>query len=148
MAISCNLKSANLDKQIAAYQVWAYMVGYGAPWDFKVELGVARVDTIQLGNNPVNFQGLANIHYGYVGKAAGIPDYLLHGGAGASAVYNEWMDKNTCSNFKNYWAYLGDEPKDYEAIDIGIYLHNAQKENVGVLTVELLNDAYRKYRGQ
>lgn len=96
---------------------FAHLVGTGRVWDFKAHwraLGWAHDPasacptppcerTVTMCDQCWNYDVPGNIHFGYIGRMAAIPPWLLHAGADW-AQHGSWFD----------------DPRDAEAIDIGI----------------------------
>jgi hypothetical protein len=92
------------------------LVRAGAPWDFKSNqtqwrFGIGKscptVDcdkTVQLCGDCYNYDVPGNIHYGFIGRAAGLRSWFLHNRADAAQAGGV------------------DDPKDAVALDIGIDL--------------------------
>lgn len=91
-------------------KIFAQQVGQNRPWDYKIKIK----DTFNVWSldapRGIRYQHdlWGNLHYGYIGKAAGIPEDLLLQGAGGPF----------------------DEKKDWVAIKIGINLWNLFGKNV------------------
>lgn len=87
-----------------------------------------------------------NIHYGFVAREAGYPGQIVHAGAGVAEIfdpahdpgqarqrgvpYTPYEGKVGCS--AGPWCFgpfgwslnLGDEPRDHQAVQFGIYLYD------------------------
>jgi len=103
-----------------AYIQWMDLVKKGARWDFKKRIFAELNDSIRLcGMNGCSswfyYDVIANIHFGYVGRAAGFTSFELHIGAGIAQA------KDSPGTGK--WYTFGDEPADYWAIEMGISLY-------------------------
>ncbi len=116
-----------------ALGLWALKVGPGLDWDHKPKL--AEKDDLKLrdlndynypvwgdSNREFNYDIWSNIHYGYVGKAAGFSDDILQFGA---SVHDRWANGQP------------DVP-DSEAIKLGIELWNETGGDPNNLTPEKL----------
>jgi hypothetical protein len=117
---------------------WKTLVRTDGVWDFKKDIRAARAFTdeatqdVQLGNQQLNFQAVANIHYGFVGRAAGIDRQVLYAGAG----FAQWREHGTCE------AYLCDQAFDHWAVRFGVVLfekYGADGLTDDILTAELDN---------
>jgi hypothetical protein len=117
---------------------WKTLVRTGGVWDFKQDIRAAGAFTdkdtgaVQLGNQQLNFQAVANIHYGFVGRAAGIGSQVLYAGAG----FAQWREHGTCE------AYLCDQAFDHWAVRFGVALfekYGADGLTDEILTAELDN---------
>ncbi|OEI75434.1 hypothetical protein BG616_15030 [Bacillus subtilis] len=97
---------------------FASKVKTGGPWDYKLKYGPKKkyiFDTKGGCYNPTG-EDLGNIHYGYVGRAAGFSDSFLRTAAGAYQIYSG------TSKVKWYKSYF-DDPKDQKMIDLGLRLY-------------------------
>jgi len=111
-----------------AYQLWIEQVQTGGPWDFKEQIIRDWGRGVWLaGSGWWSYEVAANIHYGFVGIAAGFTDIELLGGAGAAQVYDHFIkprmegkepDRDALGTLRTYF----DEPEDQAAIKIGIEL--------------------------
>ena len=132
----------------SALTVFYFMVKDGGPWDFKDEIGTRLGPgiTICTSNsncfNDIEYSVPGNIHYGYIGLAAGFTSAEIKFGAG-------WAEKNDPSHnpknpaysgpylggedFSNYdedeWNY-GDETRDNTAVTLGIKMWKKSQENL------------------
>jgi RHS repeat-associated protein len=116
--IAQTLRDANAgswEDKAAAYLGWAAMVKGGAPWDYKVELNAATVRTVVLSGREFRMDVVANIHFGYVGRASGFSAEELMFGAGVAQVLDGTSDWD-------YWRSYFDDPQDQFAIWLGIWL--------------------------
>ena len=82
-----NWHSWNPINKDAALQAWVALVGTGATWDFKVDIERTTwfangERNVTLGNRELNFDAGANIHFGFVGRAAGFSEEFLAAAAG------------------------------------------------------------------
>ena len=114
-----------------------------AVWDFKVPLLKDLGTSIMLcdfhGCSWYGYEVVANIHFGYVGRAAGFTWFELHYGAGIAQEQD-----NTLPSGKGKWYALGDEPEDYQAIDMGIYLFGlAKPERLGPWSFKTALSTYK-----
>lgn len=135
-----------------------------AKWDFKhkilEEMGRSIVllgDNADISSWWYEYSVPGNINYGFVGRAAGIPGWLLHAGAGFAEVTDpahlqrsifgyqvkidppfcpegpagETCRKYTCPYVNWLWIGSGfDEPRDYNAVETGIQLYDAYGVNI------------------
>lgn len=113
---------------LGALDTWDSLVKTGAVWDFKKDLGDAinlspcrqncsgKVYSVTLDGQCMSYEAPANIHFGYVGRAAGFPEGLLLGAATIAQVLEfRWETK--------------DADWDVEAIKYGFSLFNAGSPN-------------------
>jgi LysM repeat protein len=98
--------AGNLALRLAAKAGWATMVATGRPWDHKPRISPIWGAYTRLGNSDdVYFYDIySNIHYGYVGRAAGFTLQELWDGADAQ----QKVDHGT-----------PDDPTDVESIEAG-----------------------------
>jgi hypothetical protein len=109
---------------LSALDTWNSLVKTGAAWDFKKDLGDAinlapcrqnctgKIYSVTLDGQCMSYEAPANIHYGYVGRAAGFPEGFLLGGA-------------ALAQFLEFRGETKDADWDVEAIKYGINLFNA-----------------------
>ncbi len=121
---------------LSALMLWYNQVKSGSPWDHK------PIITKQFGewayDNETSvafrFDIWSNIHYGFVGMAAGFDGWILKSGAGAAQVLDDSTDPDTVSRISNSSAatflVAFDDPRDQAAIDIGVNLWNSSGTNV------------------
>jgi hypothetical protein len=110
-----NLLANGPDGFAAANVVWYMMVKGDAPWDFKKDLRQYGYFEVVLGKDWYGYDVPANIHYGYVGFAIGFDRQWLHFWAGAAQIQSGTSDWRWSS-----WFF--DDPKDYEALRVGMDL--------------------------
>jgi len=137
-------KSLNPRHKAGAYQAWVALVRGGAIWDFKGDIpGKFKKSGVVLGDFHMDFDAVANIHFGYVGRAAGFGGEFLKLGAGI-AQWREWKDEDP-SEIGPWYTYL-DDPFDYWCVDFGVYLYNLHKVGgFGELTPETFNQVLWDY---
>ena len=124
-----------------AYSQWVDLVRKGARWDFKGRIYDELGESIRLCGGECswfNYDVVANIHFGYVGRAAGFTSLELHLGAG-------WVQSQD-SPGTGKWYTLGDEPGDYWAVDMGIYIYKFVKpERLDAFWFKIGLDTYKGY---
>ncbi len=102
-----------------AYELWISMVKSGAPWDYKREVLERFGPGVAVNGVVYRFDILGNIHYGFVGMAAGFGPLELKAGAGAA---NFWDNlKNEVYRGKlvsEGWLFrsFADDPSDQAAL--------------------------------
>jgi hypothetical protein len=135
-------------QQAAALKTWTALVRKYAVWDFKEDIlrGFPGVTDVTLGGETLNFQAVANIHFGYVGRAAGIGSELLKSGAGIFQVIDNGL---AGAGPMVYWdgnrphlTYF-DEPFDVWSVAFGIYLY--EYYGTGELTLEIFQQALQEF---
>ncbi len=141
-----NMTSGNPVKMAGAYKAWVALVRTGAVWDFKVDILGAKVldgnKNIVLGGKTLNFQAIANIHYGAIGRSVGIPQPILEMGAGAFQIYDNWDDPQSIGTLETYF----DQYFDHWMVAFGGWLYDQYGDEFGYLTPEQLEQAYLQYQ--
>ena len=119
------IPGVNIGWTAGALYDFAQLVRGGGPWDFKSHQGARRAGwwrttpgrdcptencdrTVTLCGTCVNYDVPGNIHFGWIGAAAGLRSWLLHFGAGIVQP-NRWTD----------------DPRDAAAIEIGENMWNS-----------------------
>ncbi|MDI6871585.1 MAG: polymorphic toxin type 44 domain-containing protein [Bacillota bacterium] len=102
------------------------MVDTGAPWDIKSWKGSSGRSYVYKGQK-LTYDYVGNIHFGYVGTAAGIDRFTLHLGAGANQVYSHFKNPAHHPLELGWIRTLGDDPRDFSAIDWGIRIYQAER---------------------
>lgn len=136
---------------LEAYYVWYEFVKTGGPWDHKKKIR----DTF--GKHACDFASRtlyqydiwSNIHYGYIGLAAGFEEWDLKAGAGIAQI-KVGLKNMPEGYWKRRWEEIGDadiaaaldDPLDQEAIKVGFYLWQAYGSN---LTLDQFIDAVRRH---
>jgi len=123
-----------------AYSSWESLVRFGARWDFKTQIDDEMGDNIRLcaSENACRWYDsdvVGNIHFGYVGRAAGFRPIELHMGAGKA--HQEGDDPGS----GRFWWY-GDDPLDGMAIRLGIKLYHGP----GLVTAESFRAVLFEYQ--
>lgn len=99
---------------------WRDLVKDGARWDFKDQILLEVGNSIRLCNADgcswFDYSTPGNIFYGYVGRAAGFTSLELHAGA----TYAQQVDPE---NVPELNAWHGDQPTDFEAIEVGVEMY-------------------------
>lgn len=132
---------------VGASFMWARYVFTDAVWDFKFDLiaqGVPDEEgNVILGEKQVNFQAIANIFFGFVGRSIGMGEGYLQFGAGIAQVENglsKWF-----RNFASYPAGWGDQEFDAWSIGFGFYLYELYGDDLSQLTENSLAEAFNNY---
>lgn len=118
---------AMAETKVSAYGLWAIMVAPGCTWDHKPliakKFSSSMRDKQWLRYEPTkkdyNYDIWSNIHYGYVGRAAGFSEEELLMGAGVAQLKTSKSNECSIINLK-----LCDDPKDQYAIKLGFKLFN------------------------
>ncbi len=115
--------------KINAFAIWGFMVRQGGPWDHKsriwqMESNAERDPSYQrVGEWQFSFDTWSNIHYGFVGTAAGFTSKELLGGAGLEQIGTNIFsgsDIVSAPGVEGLQQY--DDPRDQAGINLGIYL--------------------------
>jgi RHS repeat-associated protein len=109
-----------------AEAMWLFKnaVDYNAPWDFKVGFNRNSIQEVTIANTLVRMDAIANIHYGFVGSAAGFTPGELLIGAGI-AQYN-----NPETRSEGRWYSYLDDPFDTNMIRLGVALQQSYGNNM------------------
>jgi len=153
---------------IAAYE-WRELVKDGARWDFKDRIDRVMGKTIVLchssgGCEWFEYSVPGNIHYGYVGRAAGFSSSVLHFGASVAEVMDPAHEEEIkalgkyfvnvhlalpCLPIKmhlyvnfQWWSAGFDDPTDFAAVDLGIALYERARTNVTLVDFQYLLPEY------
>lgn len=131
-----------IEGRIIAWDLWIQMVKTGAPWDFKIPIREKYSgyewggEYIQMCCSQYQYEAVANIHYGYVGRAAGLGNYELKVGAGLANYWDHLLKPilNDQPPNEGYvrrirrgevWLHtFYDDPEDQASIQIGLDLYN------------------------
>jgi RHS repeat-associated protein len=148
-AIRENWTSGNPVRMDAAMQAWTALVGTGATWDFKVDIEGAgwfeETHDVMLGSRQLNYDAVANIHFGFVGRAAGFDTGFLVKAAGAAQALRALQTSNpndwgTCNT--SYWC---DHPYATWSIRFGAYLYELYQHRLNELNDAAFADALEEY---
>ena len=157
------LMAGSANDKLTALEAFKNLEQDKAKWDFKHGIKFEMGESIVLHDNNVGFRWYeysvpGNIHYGFVGRASGMPGWLLHAGA----TYAEMKDPahmpkgpisnpfrgecpcpcprgdtgETCRKYLCWYINPGwigggfDDPKDYNAVETGIQLFNLYGSNM------------------
>ena len=139
-----NITSGDPIKMAGALKAWTAMTRSGGVWDYKVDILGSKVSedkNIVLGGVTLNYQAIANIHFGAMGRAVGMPGWLLEGGAGAFQI---WDNKNNPEDIGKPGTFF-DDPYDNWMIKFGIWLYDHYEDEFGNLTLDQLEEALDIY---
>jgi len=140
-----NWQSLSPANRAGALRAWTALVRTGAVWDFKgdiLETRLPGLPSVMLGGQQLNYQAVANIHYGFVGRAAGFQGWLLRAGAGV-AQWMEWHRKDPSK--VGPWETYFDQPFDAWCIGFGIFLYDRYGQKMDELTPEAFAQALQDY---
>jgi hypothetical protein len=136
-----NFASGDPIKIAGATKAWVALVRTGATWDYKVDISKSgKLDTNQnvvLGGKTLNYQAIANIHFGAMGKAAGVPQWILEARAGAFQVKDHLNDPSVIGSVQTYF----DDLYDKWMVNFGAWLY----DQFGKLPPEQLTEALGRY---
>jgi RHS repeat-associated protein len=149
-AIRENWTSHNIVRKDAAMQAWTALVGTGAIWDFKVDIEETSwfengIRNVTLGNQALNFDAVANMHFGFVGRAAGFDADLLVAAAGFAQAKraletNDPNDWGACD-----MSHYCDHPFATWSIEFGIYLYDLYQYRLNELDDAAFASALEEY---
>ena len=123
--------NSSIGAKIEAYRLWISMVQSGAPWDLKDEVLRTFGPNVEVRGVWYLFDILGNIHYGFVGKAAGFSDLELKKGAGAANFVDNYRNAEYRRQvIGGWWKSNFDDPSDQAAISIGMDLHRKYQLDV------------------
>lgn len=117
--------AARVTALFEALATFAGVVGYGKRWDQKSQIRARWGKESELAGVRVPFDVWSNIHYGFVGLQVGFNAELLHRAAGfvqalQFAVPDGWLGRWLVQDLPLMSSL--DDPRDQEAISIGILL--------------------------
>lgn len=131
--------------QLGALKAWVAMVRTDAVWDFKSDIQAAQLPglpNVTLGGQQLNYQAVANIFFGFQGRATGQVGWWLEASAGAFQVVR-WLPEDR-SNIGPVATFF-DDPFDNWSIGFGIYLYDLYGQNLDALTPEAFSEALKRY---
>lgn len=142
-----NLQAMQIGNTAAAMALWAERVGQNRPWDHKMTIGQQFGGPWQKQGQVDYFYDIwSNIHYGYVGRAAGLSESVLLDGAGLEQVASDsirkiqkWEERkgpHRSADIKGLRAW--DDVGDRVSISIGVKMY-MRYPNGGV-TAKMLMD--------
>lgn len=90
-----NFHSIALAKRAEAFALWTERVGQNRPWDHKPKIKAEFGGDVRhkQGKYDYFYDIWSNIHYGYVGMAAGFSEPVLLDGAGAEQIISDTVRK-------------------------------------------------------
>ena len=143
-ALRDNFTSGNPIAIAGATKAWIALVRTKATWDYKgdiLEADITDNDNITLFGEKLNFQAVANIHYGAIGRSAGIPQEVLEMGAGAFQINDNWNNPDAIGSPSTYF----DQSFDHWMVGFGGWLYDVYGDEFGNLTAEQLEAAYLEF---
>jgi RHS repeat-associated protein len=134
--------SRNPIQWAGAMKAWVGLVRTGAVWDYKVDIKQANLpDNITLAGQEYNFQAVANIYFGAMGRNVGIPLWILEGGAGSFQIRDNWNAPNTIGSASTFF----DDPYDNWMIKFGSWLYDNYGTKFSKMTPEDFTGAMKQY---
>jgi hypothetical protein len=129
----------------AALIAWVAKVRQNGEWDHKPKIAVRfhpRAVNVQhwhlYGNTLYYYEVWSNIHYGYVGRAAGFSEATLLDGAGLEQIGSDLARLNAPTRSTDVAGVKAwDDPHDRTAIRIGIDLYS--RRSAGVRSRDVLS---------
>ena len=124
-----------------AMVVWATNVRQGGSWDHKPHIGPTWGYWHRIGEYDYYYDIWSNIHYGYVGTAAGFSESALLDGAGAEQIGStlaRFQLPRASEDVEGLRAF--DDPSDRASISIGIRLYETGATFQSILIAVLGND--------
>jgi Bacterial toxin 44 len=94
-----------------------------------------------LAGKELDYQAVANIHFGAIGRSAGMSQWLLEAGAGAFQI---WDNRNHPNNLGPPGKFF-DDPYDNWMIRFGSWLYDHYGSRFGQLKPEDLNEAMERF---
>jgi hypothetical protein len=158
-----SLMSGTMKDKIRGLTAFLNLEQDRAKWDFKHKIyeemrkSIVLLDTVE-GYRWYEYSVPGNIHYGFVGRAAGIPAWLLHAGASGAEIYDpahlkrdvfgveiccpcpegkvgELCKKLLCWYINPAWIVSGfDSPKDWSAVETGVELFASGGKNISFMS--------------
>lgn len=153
--------SDRIEGRMKAYDKWKGLVSAGRFWDHKKEIQRLQGDkhwSCDKSKHILFFYDLwSNIHYGFIGKAAGFTEWELTAGAGVAQLKdnNRTFTSWTSQYFQNRFRNIGDadflaafdDASDNEAIKIGFRLYDRFGRTPSLLTAQsILSEMYKSYQ--
>jgi len=146
-----NWLSTSLVRQDAALLAWAALVGTDVTLDFKKDIAGKRwfdkgVHDVALGDHFLNYDAVANMHYGFVGRSAGFGESFLVRAAGLAQLQSflGTMLPNDLGNC-NATSFC-DHPFATWSIRFGSYLYDLYGGNLEDLNGNTLSAALANFK--
>jgi RHS repeat-associated protein len=124
-----HLQSAAPWDKVGAAKAWAALVGPEAVWDIKENINYAQefvegTWNIVLSEKDFHFDVVANLHFGFVGRAAGFSEEFLVAGAGMAQLKRAWDTKDLREVGELSLNCYGDHPYATWSVRFGSYLYD------------------------
>ncbi len=136
-----NSGSTGVVSKAAAAGMFIELVKDSAPWDFKDKIKGELEERIRLGSDWFEYSTPGNIHYGFVGAAAGFSLPELRAGAGAAQLRDHCVEGGPVGS----WRTGFDIADDYYAVEFGHQLYQEAYAPDKKLTVAEFNVLLVKY---
>ncbi len=136
-----NSSPVGLAIKAPAVGVFFELVKDSAPWDFKDKIERRLGERVRLEGEWFEYSTPGNIHYGFVGAAAGYSLEGLHVGAGAAQLRDSLLEKGPVGSG---WT-LFDTEDDYYAVEFGFRLYHEAYASDKTLTVAEFDSLLVKY---
>jgi hypothetical protein len=149
-----NWTSDNWIQKGGALKAWVSLVGTDAVWDYKVDILEAEArygiffpgtTDIAIGGLQLDYDIVANMHFGFVGRAAGFDAKFLKFGAGAAQLKRFLFDTQDPNDFGDCRKSYCDHPFAAWSIDFGSYLYDLYGNQLDELDEEALKQALQQY---
>jgi RHS repeat-associated protein len=118
-----------------AFHMYIQLVADRHRWDFKYQIEYKLGDSIELGGEWFEFSTPGNIHYGFVGAAAGFSRTALRIGAGVAQAWDDLRSDEPDATIGGLDTWF-DASTDFYAVEFGVQLYENYGSNV---TVEEFN---------
>jgi len=126
--------------KLGARESWVDLMADGHRWDFKDRILLRMGNSIRLCDGDecgwYDYSTPGNIHYGYVGRAAGWNTVELHLGA----TYAQQTDPE---NVPELNAWHGDQPGDFQAIEMGARMYGICFRNASLACFQAALKQYK-----
>ncbi|WP_422765017.1 polymorphic toxin type 44 domain-containing protein [Pseudomonas maioricensis] len=145
-----------LAKQARAFALWTEWVGQNRPWDHKPKIKEKFGDYWHKQGDYVYYYDIwSNIHYGYIGIAAGFSEAVLLDGAGAEQIISDaarklsdWENKPSPHRSADITGLRAwDDIPDRKSIIIGMNLFRSYA-NGGVTARAIMNEVLAGNRAE
>jgi len=137
-----NLSSGNPIKMAGAVKAWVAIVQDRGIWDYKKDIIENNLKgDVSVGGQEINFQFIANSHFGYMGRVVGMPDWFTQLGAGVAQIMAHWDEPREIGP-ANTWF---DGPFDNWSIRFGMFLYDKYGQSPDDLTSDTFAQALQEY---
>lgn len=133
-----------ISTKLAALSLWAGKVRTGGPWDHKPHIrknftrkGMSTQVYHQLDKWGYFYDIWSNIHYGYVGAAAGFSKSVLLEGAGLEQIGTDILSGRIPSRKGSSGLRSFDDPSDRNSVELGYDLYPGVPSTAGIAAAVL-----------